>query len=143
MFLFNQDFHTQQGKWQQCFDRPLPDTPTIDQLVENNKAFTVDDVVKFVEDSGSMAKRFRWFETYAANSNFYLLVAKPLLSMGIVGSMEVERRVKPLKDSILTKKRNRLADEKALILWRAAENLQHIMHAKELLGKSITDSKPL
>ena len=33
--------------------------------------------------------------------------------------------------------------EKALVLWRAAENLQHIMHAKKVLGKSITDSKPL
>ena len=49
--------------------------------------------------------------------------------------MEVERRVKPLKDSILTKKRNRLSDSKAMVLWRAAENLKHIMHAKKALGK--------
>ena len=139
----NQDFHTQQGKWQQCFDKPLPDTPSIEQLTENNKAFTVDDIVKFVEESGNLARRFRWFETYAANSNFYLLVAKPLLSMGIVGSMEVERRVKPLKDSILSKKRNRLSDSKAVALWRASENLKHIMQAKKVLGKSITDSKPV
>eukprot|EP00956_Cyclotella_meneghiniana_P038508 scaffold155275_cov66-Cyclotella_meneghiniana.AAC.2 len=137
------DFHTQQGKWQQCFDKPLPDTPSIEQLTENNKAFTVDDIVKFVEESGNLARRFRWFETYAANSNFYLLVAKPLLSMGIVGSMEVERRVKPLKDSILSKKRNRLSDSKAVALWRASENLKHIMQAKKVLGKSITDSKPV
>ena len=140
----NQEFHTQQqGQWQQCFEKPLPAAPTIDELVENNKRFTVDDVVKFVEESGNMAARFRWFETFGANSIFYLLVAKPLLSMGVVGSIEVERRVKPLKDSILTKKRNRLSDSKALVMWRAAENLQHIMNAKKRLGRSITDSKPL
>ena len=46
--------------------------------------------------------------------------------------MEVERRVKPLNDSILTKKSNRLSDSKAMVLWRAAENLKHIMHAKKV-----------
>ena len=140
-FSSYQAFHTQQGQWQQCFEDPLPDTPPIEQLIENNKQFTVDEVVKFVEESGNLERRFRWFETFAANSNFYLLIAKPLLSMGIVGSMEVERRVKPLKDSILSKKRNRLSDSKALVLWRASENLQHIMDAKKVLSKSINNSK--
>ena len=59
--------------------------------------------------------------------------------MRTVGSIDVERRVKPLKDTILTKKRNRLSDAKAAVLYRARENL-HIMNAKKILGKSITDS---
>ena len=45
-----------------------------------------------------------------------------------------------LKDTILTKKRNRLSDAKAAVLYRARENLNHIMNAKKILGKSITDS---
>ena len=60
--------------------------------------------------------------------------------MRTVGSIDVERRVKPLKDTILTKKRNRLSDAKANVLYRARENLNHIMNAKKILGKSITDS---
>jgi hypothetical protein len=36
--------------------------------------------------------RFRWFEAFAAHSEFYLLVAKPLVSMRTVGSIVVERQ---------------------------------------------------
>ena len=75
-----------------------------------------------------------------AHSEFYLLVAKPLLSMRTVGSIDVERRVKPLKHNILTKKRNRLLDPKGQCLFRASENLNHIMACKKMLGKSVTDS---
>jgi hypothetical protein len=60
--------------------------------------------------------------------------------MRTVGSIDVERRVKPLKDTILTKKRNRLRDSKANTVYRARENLKHIMNAKKILGKAITDS---
>jgi len=92
------------------------------------------------ENSGNVASRLRWFETFAAHSELYQLIAKPLISMRTVGSIDVERRVKPLKDTILTKKRNRLSDAKANVLYRARENLKHIMNAKKILGKSITDS---
>ena len=60
--------------------------------------------------------------------------------MRTVGSIDVERRVKPLKHNILTKKRNRLLDSKGICLFRASENLKHIMAAKKILGKSVTDS---
>eukprot|EP00956_Cyclotella_meneghiniana_P014446 scaffold21567_cov36-Cyclotella_meneghiniana.AAC.2 len=72
--------------------------------------------------------------TFTAHSELYQLIAKPLISMRTVGSIDVERRVKPLKDTILTKKRNRLSDTKANVLYRAHENLKHIMNAKKILG---------
>ena len=50
------------------------------------------------------------FECYAGLSPFHRFVAKPLLSMGTVGSMDCERRAKPLEQTILTKKRNRMSD---------------------------------
>ena len=87
-----------------------------------------------------MKGRFLFFETFMANNEFYQKVAKPLLSMRTVGSMDVERRVKPIKYEILTKKRNRLQDPKGVALYRTSENLKHIMKAKMALGKKITDS---
>jgi hypothetical protein len=71
-----------------------------------------------------------------------LLVAKPLLLMRTVGSIDVKCRVKPLKHTILTKKCNRLQDPKGICLFRAPKNLRHIMtaNAKKILGKSVTES---
>ena len=47
-------------------------------------------------------------------------------------------------DTILTKKRNRLSDANANanvnVIYHARENLNYIMNAKRILGKSITDS---
>jgi hypothetical protein len=122
------------------FTSPLPEPVTEAQLAINSKQFTVADVAKFVEQSGNIAARFRFFETFAANSEFYLLVAKPLLSLGTVGSIDVERRVKPLKNDIFSKGRNRLSDCRGLAYWRGRENLKHIMDAKKQLGKSVTES---
>ena len=59
--------------------------------------------------------------------------------MRTVGSIDVERRIKPVKHEILTKKRNRLLDPKGIALYRASENLRHLMKAKKILGKKITD----
>ena len=84
--------------------------------------------------------RFQFFEMFAANSVFYLKVSKPLISMQTVGSIIVERRLKPVKHLILTKKRNRLGDSEGVVLFRTCKNLKHIMHAKKVLGKKITDS---
>ena len=55
--------------------------------------------------------------------------------MRTVGSIDVERRVKPLKATILTKRRNRLSDAKANILYPACGNLKHIVSAKKILEK--------
>jgi len=77
-------------------------------------------VVKYVETTGAISGRLGWFECYAGTSDFYRLVAKPLLSMGTVGSMDCERRAKPLtlKNTILTKDRNRMMDPTGVALLR-------------------------
>ena len=138
--FIQQEFDNQQGEWFHTFSKPLPVVPTNDQLAKKNKKFSIKDVQEFVKRTGSLQGRLKFFEAFAAGSEFYQKVAKPLLSMGTVGSINVERRVKPMKESILTKKRNRLTDSKAIALFRARENLRHLMNAKKILGKKITDS---
>ena len=135
-----QDFYTQQGEWMHIFLTPLPRAVSDKDLEKSNGAFSVSDVKEWVEKHRSMHGRFQFFETFAANNEFYLKVAEPLLSIGTVGSMCVERRVKPIKHTIMTKKRNRLGDSKGIVLFRVHENLNHVMKAKKILGKSITDS---
>ena len=134
------EFHTQTGNWTHIFRDALPATVSRDVLKANTKMISISSVRQHAERTGNVARRLVWFETFAAHSEFYQRVAKPLLSMRTVGSIDVERRVKPLKDTILTKKRNRLSDSKANTVYRARENLKHIMNAKKILGKAITDS---
>ena len=72
-------------------------------------------------------------------------MAKPLLvlsTMRTVGSIDIERRVKGINGTILTKKRNKLQDPKGVALMRASENLWHIMKAKAkaILGMKVMDS---
>jgi len=109
-------------------------------LKNANKTFGLKDVKTWIENTGSMEARLNWYGTFAANSELYLKVAKPLLSMRTVGSMDVERTVKPVKHEIMTRNRNRLSDPKGVALFRAKVNLKHIMGAKQRLGKRITDS---
>lgn len=106
----------------------------------NHKNFSVKDVLEYVEQTGYLQARLQFFEAFHYTSEFYQKIAKPLLSMRTVGSIDVERRIKPVKENILTKKRNRLLDPKGVALYRASENLKHIMAAKKRLGKKITDS---
>jgi hypothetical protein len=75
------------------FNEPLPKTPVTSQLTKNNKAFMIEDVTTWVAVTGSMEARLNWFGTFAANSEFFLKVAKPLLAMRIVGSIDVKRKV--------------------------------------------------
>ena len=69
-------------------------------------------VKQWMEKNNSVDSIFGLFKTYSANSEFYLKVSKPLLSMRTLGSMVVERRIKPIKHTILTKKHNHLQDPK-------------------------------
>ncbi len=122
------------------FNGTLPPPVTNQQLADNNKKLTIDDVEQWIVRGGGIQGRFCFFETFARNNEVYLKVAKPLLSLRTTGSIDVERRAKPIKHTIMTKKRNRLVDPKGVALFRASENLKHIMKAKKSLGKKITDS---
>ena len=61
------------------------------------------------------------------------------MSMRTVGLIDVEHRIKPVKNDILSKTRDCLSDSKATVLYRTSENLNHLMRVKKILGKKITD----
>ena len=103
---------------------------TEEVLDQNNRSFTIKNVQDWVEEHGGIAGRIRWFEAYAPNNQFYILVAKPLLSIRTTGSIDVERKVKPLKNMVLTKSRNRVKDRKAEMLFRTSQNLRQLMKIK-------------
>jgi len=76
----------------------------------------------------------KFFNTVGSNNLFYTTVARPLLLMSTVGSMDVERMVKPVKHTIMTKHRNRLRIQKGLhvsecrIHEKKCDSLVNIMH---------------
>ena len=119
------------------FNKPLPDPVSKIDLQLNSRKFTVDDVKGWVEKYAGVEGRLRWYEMWMRSSLFYQLVARPLLSIRTVGSMNVERLAKPVKHSILTKDRNRLADSKAIIIFRAGQNLKLLQKLKTKLKKEI------
>ena len=134
------DFYTHQGEWMHTFDTEVPVAVSSEVIAHNNINLKIDDVEEWIKNGGGIKGRLQFFEAFAANSDFYLRVAKPLLSMRTSGSIDVERRNKSLKHNIVTKKRNRIKDPKGICLLRSSENLKHIMKAKKALGKRITDS---
>ncbi len=73
----------------------------------------------------------RFFEVYARFSPLYQQVEKHLLSMKSVGSMDVERTAKHFKHYMLSKNRNRLSDERGVVMFRAGQNLKHLHRAWE------------
>jgi hypothetical protein len=95
------------------------------------RAFTIDHVLEWVEKYENIDLCFRFFEVYARFSPLCQQVGKRLLSMKSVGSMDVERTAKPFKHCMLSKDRNRLFDEKGIVMFRAGQNLKHLHHARE------------
>jgi len=126
-----------QGAFMHSFENALPEAVSGEELKLRNNTFSISEVVKYVEESGNIKGRFAFFEAFHPNSEFYLKVAKPLLSMRAVGSIDVERRIKQLKGNIMTKKRNRLKDPKGVVYLRTSENLKHIVNAKKAIGENI------
>lgn len=122
------------------FRKPVPPVVSELQLEQNNKSFTIDQVQAWVEEHDCIDGRIRWFEGLARTNEFYQRIAKPLLSMRTVGSIDVERVAKPLKHAILTAQRNKLADGKGTALLRCNQNLKHMLNAKLALKKSINES---
>ncbi len=95
------------------------------------RAFTIDRVLEWVEKYENIDARFCFFEVYARFSPLYKQVGKHLLSMKSIGSIDVERTAKPFKHCMLSKDRNRLSDEKGIVMFRAGQNLKHLHHARE------------
>ena len=60
--------------------------------------------------------------------------------MCMVGSIDVEHRIKPIKYQILTRDRNRLKDLKGATLIRARENLNHLLYAKQALVMKMSEN---
>ena len=138
--IFFQQFYTHQGAFRNSFEHSLPGPVSSEELKIRSKSFSISDVKKYAEESGNVEGRLAFFDTFHANSEFYQRVAKPLLSMRAVGSIDVERRIKKMKGTIITKKRNRIKDPKGVAYLRASENLKHIIHAKKVLRKNMADS---
>jgi hypothetical protein len=95
------------------------------------RAFKIDRVLEWVEKYENIDGRFCFFEVYACLSPLYQQVGKHLLSMKSIGSMDVERTAKPFKHCMLSKDRNKLSDEKGIVMFRAGQNLKHLHHAWE------------
>ena len=112
---------------------------SVDQLDKNYNDFTLDNVMSWIEDHKNIEGRFRFFDAYNPNSAFYRRVARPLLSMYTTGSIDVEGVAKPFKRNLLRKERNRLSDEKGIVLFRAAQNLKYLMKAKMAVKGTMYD----
>lgn len=96
---------------------------------------TLDDVTSWVTKTGGHDSRITWFTVNAPRSPFFLEIAKPLLSVRITGSITVERVAKFIKNSILTKNRNKTGTVRAEMQLRAGLNLRFLYDAKEHIRK--------
>ena len=54
--------------------------------------------------------------------------------------MDIERVVKPVKHLILTRDRNRLSDDRGIVLFWAQQNLNHLMNARLTLNGTVHDN---
>ena len=87
-------------------------------------------MLEWVEKYENIDGRFCFFEVYARFFPLYHQVGMRLLSMKSVGSIDVECTAKSFKHCILTKDRNRLSDEKGVVMFGAGQNLKHLHHAR-------------
>ena len=110
-----------------------------DQLKKNNSELTIDDVIAW-KNGGNLRGRLIWWETFARHTDLYQKIAKPLMSVGTVGSMDVERSAKGLKHEILCPKRNKLSTDQAVTLFGMSENLRHLINARKEVTDKIHDS---
>ena len=108
------------------FTEPLPEMVPPYLVAASTNAITIDDVTDLLDKVGGLEQRFTFFEAYVSDSEFYCRVAKPLLSLKTVGSMDCERVAKPMKNKVISKNRNCISDDKAIVLLRVSENLKHL-----------------
>ena len=124
----------------QLWDNPLPQPVSLQELESNNSEIGFDDVREWIETYDGIEGRLRFFQVYMALSPLWLKVGRPLMSMRTTGSMDVERAAKPIKNQILTRERNRLSDEKGIVLFRAQQNLKNLMDTRMALKGKVVDS---
>ena len=131
LHLFHKAFRAQSGKWLDVFSNPLPEMRLPYLVAASTNAITIDDVTTLLDSLGGIQERFIFFDAYVSDSEFYVCIARPLLSLKTVGSMDCERVAKPMKNTIISKNRNRISDEKAVVLLRVSENLKHLQKVKQ------------
>ena len=114
-----------------------------EQLEINNKAITIAEVISFVVEETKNVTAPSNSSIPSVPTIFSTLWLRGLYSRCalLVLWMYVERMDKPVKHTIMTKHHNRLKDPKGVAPFRRlSENLKHIMKAKKMLGKKITES---
>ena len=105
-------------------------------MESNRSKICFDDVCQWIEDYDGIEGRLRFFQAYMPLLPLWQRVGRPLMSMRTAGLMDVERVAKPIKHMILTKQRNSLEDDRGVVLFRAQQNLKHLMNARlALKGK--------
>jgi hypothetical protein len=92
---------------------------------------------EWVEKYENIDGQVCFFEAYAHFSPLYQQVGKCLLSMKSFGPMDMECTAKPFKHCILTKDRNKLTNEKGIVLFRAGKNLKHFYHARKAIKEKV------
>jgi hypothetical protein len=124
-------FFSHTGYWSGLWDHPIPENGPPEANKMRCRAFTIDRVLEWVEKYKNIDGRFCFFVVYARFSPLYQQVGKYLLSMKRIGSMDVERTAKPFKHCMQSKDRNRLSDEKGIVMFTAEQHLKHLHHAWE------------
>ncbi|KAL7527950.1 hypothetical protein ACHAWF_002374 [Thalassiosira exigua] len=135
-----EEFYTHTGRWATLHDQPLPQNVSMEELQQKASKLTFDEVRHWVEFHDNIERRLRFGQAYMALSPLWITVIKPLMSMKTTGSIDVERFAKPLKNVILTKHRDHLSDENAIVLWRAQPMLKNLMDARAVLKGIVHDN---
>ena len=94
----------------------------------------------WISSHGGVAGRLNWHGAFGGTKELWQKVAKPLLSVGAVGSISAERSSKGLKQDILSLKRNRLSDDQAIVLYRASVNLRHLLKVRLEVNERVANS---
>ena len=122
------------------FDKNLPTAVDLEQLIKSNSTLSIDDVAAWIENKKGLEGQFAWYETLSRETNFYQENSRKLLSIGTIGSIDVERRAKGLKYEILNNARNRLSEDQAITLCGTSENLSHVQKSRADMMDKIQDS---